>query len=51
MENLVYILPEVLKAFSGENDTLIHQVWKECKVPISWCNTVLIPVPKKGNLK
>jgi len=31
--------------------TLTSQVWEECRVPADWCNAVLIPVPKKGNLK
>ena len=51
------ILPEMLKAICDEKEilemllSLIHQVWEECRVPSDWCNAVLIPVPKKGNLK
>ena len=26
-------------------------MWEECRVPSNWRNAVLIPVPKKGDLK
>ena len=51
------ILPEMLKIICDENkalemlSALIHQVWKEYRDSSFWYNAVLIPIPKKGNLK
>ena len=49
-------LPEMLKA-ACKGDTfinrlleLVHDVWKAGSVPRDWCNAVLIPIPKKGDL-
>ena len=25
-------------------------VWRECKDPADWCDAVLVPIPKKGDL-
>ena len=29
---------------------LVHDVWRECSVPRDWCDAVLVPIPKKGDL-
>ena len=29
---------------------LVHTAWREKKVPQKWANSVLVPVPKKGDL-
>ena len=50
------ILPEMLKVGCGNEDfmrlivNLVEAVWKEKRVPQEWMDTILIPIPKKGNL-
>ena len=50
------ILPEMVKAgcqsveFRGLLLDLVHTAWREKKVPQEWANSVLVPVPKKGDL-
>ena len=50
------ILPEMLKAVSREEEVmtmlleLVTDVWRECRVPTDWCDAVLVPIPKKGDL-
>ena len=50
------ILPEIVKiGYKSEAVltsllNLVHTVWEESKVLRDWSNTVLIPIPKKGNL-
>ena len=50
------ILPEMLKAacctaeFMKRLLELFSDVWRECKVPADWCDAVLVPIPKKGDL-
>ena len=46
------ILPEMIKAVcqSDEFRDLVHTAWREKKVPQDWANSVLAPVPKKGDL-
>jgi len=29
---------------------LIHDVWRKGSIPSDWCDAVLIPIPKKGDL-
>jgi hypothetical protein len=29
---------------------LVHTVWRERRVPKEWADSVLIPIPKKGDL-
>ena len=29
---------------------LVHEVWKECRVPKEWTDAVMIPIPKKEDL-
>ena len=29
---------------------LVYSVWKMKSVPKDWANTVLVPIPKRGNL-
>lgn len=51
------ILPEMIKAAICTDDftdillDLVQSVWKEGKVPKDWVDAVLIPIPKKGDLK
>ena len=51
------ILPEMLKAggrveeFAGMIADLVHRIWEERRVPKEWVNAILIPIPKKGNLR
>ena len=50
------ILPEMVKSVCIQGEflstllELIHDVWREGSVPSDWCDAVLIPVPKKGDL-
>lgn len=50
------ILPEMLKVaccteeFMKRLLDLVNDVWIECKVPADWCDAVLVPIPKKGDL-
>ena len=49
------ILPEMLKAACEEEfmDLLLEllgDVWRERRVPSDWCDVVLVPIPKKGDL-
>ena len=50
------ILPEMLKTACGTAEfmkrllELVSDVWRECKVPTDWCDAVLVPIPKKGDL-
>ena len=49
------ILPEMVRAACCEEEflemllELIHQAWKEGRVPKDWVDAVLIPIPKKGD--
>ena len=51
------ILPEMLKAggrveeFTAMIADLVHRIWEERRVPMEWVDAILIPVPKKGNLR
>ena len=51
------ILPEMIKTASDNEEfrvfllDLIHTVWKERQVPRKWADAILVPIPKKGNLK
>ena len=48
------ILPEmVTMGINNEEfyDLLTNLVWKEQQVPQEWVDAILIPIPKKGNLK
>jgi len=36
--------------FRGLLSDLVHTAWREKKVPQEWANSVLVPVPKKGDL-
>ena len=29
---------------------LVHDVWRTGEVPRDWCDAILVPIPKKGNL-
>ena len=50
------ILPEMLKAVCWEEKfmklllELVKDVWRERKVPVDWCDAVLVPIPKKRDL-
>ena len=50
------ILLEMLKAACEEEEfmelllELVEDVWRERRVPSDWCDAVLIPIPKKGDL-
>ena len=50
------ILPEMVKAAScGERFfhlliDPVHAAWCECRVPKEWSDSVLVLIPKKGNL-
>ena len=50
------ILPEMIKVACEREEflevllDLVHEVWKESKVPSDWTNAILIPIPKKGDL-
>ena len=50
------ILPEMVKAGCQRDEfralllDLVHTVWREKRVPQEWANSVLVPVPKKGDL-
>ena len=30
---------------------LVKDVWRECQVPADWYDAVIVPIPKKGDLK
>ena len=30
---------------------LVHRIWEERRVPKEWVDSILIPIPKKGNLR
>ena len=50
------ILPEMVKATFCEDELmirlveLVHHVWKECCAPCDWCDAILVPISKKGDL-
>ena len=50
------ILPEMVKMACSEDEfvgrmlELVQDVWRECMVPSAWCNAILVPIPKKGDL-
>lgn len=50
------ILPEMLKAACCDHEfldlllSLVHQAWKERKVPKEWTDAVIVPIPKKGDI-
>ena len=51
------ILPEMIKVASYDDDfltsllELVQQVWREGKMPQDSIDAVLVPIPKKGDLK
>ena len=51
------ILPEMVKMGMNNGEfcdlltNLLRAVWKEERVPQEWVDAILIPIPKKGNLK
>ena len=51
------ILPEMVKAGRGDDDflgmmcDLVSTVWEERRVPKEWVDAILIPIPKKGDLR
>ena len=51
------ILPEMVKAGTGDEDflgmmcDLVSAVWEERRVPKEWVDAILIPIPKKGDLR
>ena len=51
------ILPEMLKAgsrveeFTAVIADLVHRIWEERRVHKEWVDSILIPIPKKGNLR
>ena len=51
------ILPEMVKARTGYDDflgmmcDLVSTVWKERRVPREWVDAILIPIPKKCDLR
>ena len=51
------ILLEMLKAggrvkeFTGMVADLVHRIWEERRVPKEWVDCILIPIPKKCNLR
>ena len=51
------ILPEMIKTACDNEEfralllDLIHTVWEERKVPREWADAILVPIPKKGNLR
>ena len=51
------ILPEMLKAGRGDKNfmgmiwDLVNTVWKERRVPKEWVDAILVPIPKKGDLR
>ena len=51
------ILPEMLKAggrveeFTAMIADLVHIIWEERRVPKEWVDAILIPIPKKCNLR
>ena len=50
------ILPEVVETACSEEEflsrlvELVHGIWSECGVPSEWCDAILVPFSKKGNL-
>ena len=51
------ILPEMIKEACSDVTFLellldmTQTAWKECRVPKDWADAVLVPIPKKGDLK
>ena len=51
------ILPEMIKTACDDEEfralllDLIHTVWEERQVPREWADAILVPIPKKGNLR
>ena len=51
------ILPEMVKAACRNDEflslllDLVHNIWREGRVPGEWANALLIPIPKKGDLR
>ena len=51
------ILTEMLKAGGRVEELtamiadLVHRIWEERRVPKEWVNAILIPIPKKANLR
>ena len=51
------ILPEMIKTACGSEEfralllNLTHTVWEERQVPREWADAILVPIPKKGNLR
>ena len=48
---------EMLKAggrveeFTGVIADLVHRIWEERRVPKEWVDSILVSIPKKGNLR
>ena len=51
------IFTKMLKAgrrvdeFTGMIADLVHRIWEERRVSKEWADSILIPIPKKGNLE
>ena len=51
------IVPEMMKAACCEEEfmsqlmKLVHDVWKVHSVPSNWCDAILVPTLKKGDLR
>ena len=50
------ILPKMVKTACSKDEfvsrllELVQDVWGKCKVPSEWCDAILVPIPKKGDL-
>ena len=51
------ILPEMVKTACRDDEflslllDLAHNIWREGRVPGEWANALLIPIPKKGDIR
>ena len=51
------IMPGMIKTACGNEEfmelllDLVHAVWEESWVPREWADAILVPIPKKGNLR
>ena len=48
------LLPDIVKCCGGPLldiiISLFSTVWREKQVPVEWCDSTLVPIPKKGDL-